>query len=143
VIDRNLPGKSKAQTDAIRLARGGEWLEEPVPDLGRDSRSGIANADPYRAASRDRRYVDYATIRHDLQRIHQQIHQNPVHARPVHRDGEAFRYILHDSYGLKIGADCNTVHGRGDYIAKIRGFEFSIPAPAPVEALFQKFANAD
>ena len=116
MIDRNLPGKSEAKADAIRLARCGEWLEKPVPDFRTDSRSGIANPEQHGAASGNRRNVDGAAPRHDFQAIHQQIHENPVKARPVHRDEQADRDFLHDLYGLKLGADCNPFHRAGDHV---------------------------
>ena len=127
----------------MRLARRGEGLEEPIPDLRRDSRSGIANPEQHRAASGNRRNVDRPTLRHDFQRIHQQIHENAAHARPVHRDEQAGRDVLHDSYGLKLGADCNPVHGAGDHITKVGDFESSLRVPAAIETLFQQFANSD
>ena len=127
----------------MRLARRGEGLEEPIPDLRRYSRSGIANSEQHRAASGGRRNVDCPPLRHGFQRIHQQIHENAMYARPVHRDEETGSDVPHDSYGAKLGADCNPVHGAGDHIAKVGDFEPSLRVPAMIETLFQQFAHAD
>jgi hypothetical protein len=61
----------------------------------------------------------------------------------VHRDAESFRYVLHDAHGLKLGTDCNPVHGSGDHGAQIGDFDFSGPAAAALHAEFQQLANSD
>ena len=127
----------------MRLARCGEGLEEPVPDLRRDSRSGIANPEQHRAAYANRRNVDRPTPRHGVQRIHQQIYENAMKAPSVHRNEQAGSDVLHDSYGLKLGADYNTIHGAGHHIAKVGNFKSAIRATAAIEALVQQFTNAN
>jgi hypothetical protein len=142
VIDRSLPGKGQAEAEAVRFAGRGEGLEEAAPDFGCDSGAGVANANQDRAALGYGRYVDGSALWHDFQRIHQQIDEYAMDAMPVHCDEQAFRHILHDVYGLKFRGDRNPVHGRGHHRTQTGDFDFSVPAPAPVQAEFQHFANA-
>jgi len=87
--------------------------------------------------------VDRAALRHRFQRIHQQIHENANHARPVHRYEQTDSDVQRDSYGLEFSAHCNPLHGAGDDITKVDDFESSVRSPAAIETLIQQFTNTD
>ncbi len=55
-------------------------------------------------------------------------------AMPVHRDEQAFRHILHDAHGLKFGANRYPVDGACHHRTQVGDFDFSGPAPVPVQA---------
>jgi hypothetical protein len=143
VIDRSLAGKGQAEAEAVRLAGRGEGLEETVPDFGCDPGAGIANTNQYRTALCDRRYVDRSTLRHDFQRIDQQIYEYAMDAMPVDGNEEAFRHVLYDTYRLKFSVNRNPVDGGGHHRAQIGDFDSSVPASAPLQANLQHFANAN
>ncbi len=65
-----------------------------------------------------------------------------MYARRVHRDEQTGRDVLHDPYGLKLGADGNPLHCAGDHITQVGDFEPPDRVPAMIETLFQQFANA-
>jgi hypothetical protein len=87
--------------------------------------------------------VDGAALRHRFQRIHQQIHENANHARPIHRYEQADSDVQRDFYRLEFGAHPNPLHGAGDDFTKVYDFESSDRTPAAIETLIQQFTNTD
>jgi hypothetical protein len=87
--------------------------------------------------------VDRSSIRHDFQRICEQIYQNAIDAMPVHREEDAVGYVLQDAYRLEFSSGCDLLHGVCHYIPKIGDFKIPVSAPVPIEALFQEFAHAE
>ena len=114
VVDHSLSGTGQSQSYTVWLACGREWLEQPVPDFGSDSRPGVLNPDHYRAAVCDRRYVNAPPVGHGLQRIHEQIDDYLLDTAPIQNQRQPGLHRLHDLYRLKLGTDCYLVNGAGD-----------------------------
>jgi hypothetical protein len=112
-----LPREGESEAQSILLACRGEWFKKLVPHLGRDSGTGVSDADHGAAIVLSGRDVDASPLAEGLERVCKQVEKDPFHARPLDGRFQRFWYIEADLHMLRFRHWEKRLAGSGDEIA--------------------------
>jgi hypothetical protein len=103
-------------------------VEDPVANFRSDPRSGIANFDQDGMVFKKRRDTNGPSVRHDIERIHEQVDKNSLDALAVEREHQVLGHVLNDFHRLSLGNKGDFVHRAGYELTKVGGLCASLPS---------------